>query len=295
MKRMSCPLYGCKRAYADANDLASHIKDHELPTESLPGKSMLCSITGCGGSFSNMQKLMEHMRHHHKPNIYFLCESCHAKLRSYRGLLVHLRTCAKAARPKPNPTPSPSTPSPSTAPPVPMDVDPVQPIAAPKQEPLDSPPPPQLPPMRPVSLPPSLLSLNQDLSPPDLMQQIIDSTVSALFAKNKEQYSPTSKPEAQIGQSANEGQAQQKSPKTPETSGQPKSMPQITNTYKSEQGSTPEKRIQWQHTRGRYTCVQCGHTVTNRKDMAEHSTVHSDSPTPKEKSEQPPLPLVRFS
>lgn len=292
---MSCPLYGCKRAYADEKALESHVKDHELPTESLPGKTMLCSMTGCGGSFPNMQKLMEHMRHHHKPNIYFLCESCHAKLRSYRGLLVHLRTCSKAARPKPNPTPSPSpsTSSTAAAPPVLMDVDPVQPTA-PTQDTLDSPPPPQLPPITPLSIPPSLLSLNQDLAPPNLMQQIIDSTVSALFAKNKPQFSPPRGPEGQTGSSTNEGQVQQQSPKTPETPAPPKFTPQTYST-KSGQGPTPEKRIQWQHTRGRYTCVQCGHTVTNRKDMTEHSAVHSDSPSPKEEPDRPPLPSVRFS
>ena len=69
---------------------------------------------------------MEHMRHHHKPNIFFLwvdfppffvdivkmvsimwccilfwrCESCRTKLRSYRGLLTHLHTCSKMPRGK---------------------------------------------------------------------------------------------------------------------------------------------------------------------------------------------------
>ncbi|XP_029900370.1 zinc finger protein 414 isoform X2 [Myripristis murdjan] len=113
--RRSCPWYGCKRVYTDAETLESHIHDHEarLPAESVPGKVLMCSTTGCSGSFPNMQKLMEHMRHHHKPNIYFLCESCRAKLRSYRGLLTHLHTCSKVPRGKTKAgEPTPVQPSP---------------------------------------------------------------------------------------------------------------------------------------------------------------------------------------
>lgn len=287
-KRLSCPLYGCKRAYPDASALQSHVKDHELPVQSLPGKTMICSMIGCGASYPNMQKLMAHMRHHHKPNIYFLCESCHAKLRSYRGLLVHLRTCAKAARPKPNLTPSPSTSSSSAAaPPVPMDVDSAPP-PAPPQDTLSSPPPPQLPPMTPPSDEPLAPSAKSDLSPPDLMQQIIDSTVNALFSKNP-QFSPSRSPDPQPQPSSNEGQVQQQSPKTPEVSGPPKITPQVlpTNAWRSAQGPNPEKRVMWTHTRGRYTCLQCGHTVTNRREMTEHSAVHNDSLSPKDKPASP--------
>ncbi|KAM8895264.1 zinc finger protein 414 isoform 1-T1 [Spinachia spinachia] len=99
--RAPCPLYGCKRVYSDTTALESHVRDHEIPAQSLPGKVLLCSTLGCSGSFPDMQKLMEHMRHHHKPNIFFLCESCRTKLRSYRGLLTHLHTCSKVSRGRP--------------------------------------------------------------------------------------------------------------------------------------------------------------------------------------------------
>ncbi|XP_051557772.1 zinc finger protein 414-like isoform X2 [Myxocyprinus asiaticus] len=99
--QMSCSFYGCKRTYNSPEALNSHQQDHQKnPAQSLPGKLFLCSSIGCDGSFSNMQQLMEHMRHHHKPNYYFLCESCKAKLRSYRTLLKHLQTCAKVAKNK---------------------------------------------------------------------------------------------------------------------------------------------------------------------------------------------------
>ncbi|XP_040054319.2 zinc finger protein 414 [Gasterosteus aculeatus] len=113
-KRTPCPLYGCKRVYSDTRALESHVRDHEISAQSLPGKVLLCSTLGCSGSFPDMQRLMEHMRHHHKPNIFFLCESCRTKLRSYRGLLTHLHTCSKVSRGRPR-TADPGPPPPNAA------------------------------------------------------------------------------------------------------------------------------------------------------------------------------------
>ncbi|KAM4597128.1 zinc finger protein 414 isoform 2-T2 [Fundulus diaphanus] len=100
-RRLPCPMTGCKRMYAEAAALERHVKDHDAPAKSLPGKKLLCSTSGCSASFPSMQKLMEHTRHHYKPNIYFQCESCRTKLRSYKGLLAHLHTCSKMPRAKP--------------------------------------------------------------------------------------------------------------------------------------------------------------------------------------------------
>ncbi|XP_058269727.1 zinc finger protein 414 isoform X2 [Hemibagrus wyckioides] len=98
---LSCSFYNCKRTYNHPDALNNHLKDHhKTPAQSVPGKSFLCSTIGCEGSFTSMQQLMDHMRHHHKPNYFFLCESCRAKLRSYRTLLKHLQTCAKVAKSK---------------------------------------------------------------------------------------------------------------------------------------------------------------------------------------------------
>ncbi|XP_054627616.1 zinc finger protein 414 [Dunckerocampus dactyliophorus] len=97
---MMCPLHGCKRVYTDVSALESHVRDHAVPAQSLNGKVFHCSTTGCSCSFPNMQKLMEHIRHHHKPNLFFMCENCRTKLRSYRGLLSHLHTCSKVPRGK---------------------------------------------------------------------------------------------------------------------------------------------------------------------------------------------------
>ncbi|XP_061099801.1 zinc finger protein 414-like isoform X2 [Conger conger] len=97
---LSCSFYGCKQNFSNIQQLSTHIESHQIPTQSLPGKAFHCSALGCNGTFPSMQHLMEHMRHHYKPNHYFLCESCRAKLRSYRALFKHLHTCAKVAKSK---------------------------------------------------------------------------------------------------------------------------------------------------------------------------------------------------
>ncbi|KAF3833375.1 hypothetical protein F7725_027040 [Dissostichus mawsoni] len=185
-KRIPCPLHGCKRVYTDPAALESHIKDHEIAAQSLPGKVMLCSTVGCSGSFPNMQKLIEHMRHHHKPNIFFL--------RSYRGLLTHLHTCSKVMRGKAKPT------EPNMAP---MEVD-------------------QKPPWLEAASAPSQI-LNPDPSFPAAVKP---------------------------------------GPDGPPLLGPP--------------SWSCSSRILWEHTKGRYTCVQCGHMVISRKEMTQHiSTKHS--------------------
>ncbi|XP_061740646.1 zinc finger protein 414 [Nerophis ophidion] len=98
--RLACSLHGCTRVYTDATALESHVRDHEIPVQSLEGKVFNCCTAGCSCSFPNMQKLMEHTRRHHKPNLFFQCENCRTKLKSYRGLLTHLNTCSKVPRGK---------------------------------------------------------------------------------------------------------------------------------------------------------------------------------------------------
>ncbi|KAI4877999.1 hypothetical protein NFI96_012184, partial [Prochilodus magdalenae] len=129
---LSCSLYGCKRTYSTSEALNGHLQDHhKIPAQSLPGKSFLCSTIGCEASFSSMQQLMDHGRHHHKPNYFFLCESCRAKLRSYRTLLKHLQTCAKVAKKtKVEPGAAPDA-DPSGIPGTPVDMEHSGPLLAP--------------------------------------------------------------------------------------------------------------------------------------------------------------------
>ncbi|XP_070765050.1 zinc finger protein 414 [Enoplosus armatus] len=289
-KRTPCPLHGCKRVYTDASALESHIKDHEISAQSLPGKVLLCSSVGCSGSFPNMQKLMEHMRHHHKPNIFFLCESCRTKLRSYRGLLTHLHTCSKVPRGKTKPTePMPPPPAAVTNPnmtPTAMDS-----VSAPQQLPSQTPNPdgsfpaavPQPDSGDPPFLGPPFLSAQQT-SPPQLApQQLTEGAPQPQLWNKASDVSPTLNledptvaPDLHDAQGQHQTQTRSPEPVHPAPGAAPHSPPGSSAVWKKNQGMACNRRILWEHTKGRYTCVQCGHTATNRKEMTQHiNTQHS--------------------
>ncbi|XP_070818426.1 zinc finger protein 414 [Chaetodon trifascialis] len=295
-KRITCPLHGCKRVYTEVNALESHVKDHEISSQSLPGKVLLCSTVGCSGSFPNMQKLMEHMRHHHKPNIFFLCESCRTKLRSYRGLLTHLHTCSKVPRGKTKLTePIPPPPAAVTNPNMtPMDTD---------QEP------PQLDSVSTSQELPFQIQ-NPDLSFPAVVPQP-DSAAPPLLAPHfltKPETSSVQLAPQQLAETTPQSQLRNKAcdlpqslnlvssiaaPDPPDSQAQqqtqvrspgsvPHSPPGSSAVWKKNQGMACNRRILWEHTKGRYTCVQCGHSVTNRKEMTQHINSQHSSNKPAE-------------
>lgn len=260
------------------NALQTHIKDHEIPAQSLPGKVLLCSTIGCSGSFPNMQKLMEHMRHHHKPNIFFLCESCRTKLRSYRGLLTHLHTCSKVPRGQKKP-PEAAPPQPTGVTPMAVDQNPQQPdpaVATPQQ--LSS----QVPgDATQMDLAPPPGSSNPELPPPQITEAVPQ------LKNDPSQVSLSLKPEEQTAPDPTDTQIQQqpqiRSPEPVHPLGPaPQSPPGLSAVWKKNQGLTCSRRILWEHTKGRYTCVQCGHSVTNRKDMTQHISTHHSGNKPTE-------------
>ncbi|XP_051554524.1 zinc finger protein 414-like isoform X1 [Myxocyprinus asiaticus] len=286
--QMSCSFYACKRTYNSPEALNSHLQDHQKNTaQSLPGKTFLCSSIGCDGSFSNMQQLMEHMRHHHKPNYYFLCESCKAKLRSYRTLLKHLQTCAKVAKnkaakietgmapdadptgvplitgdmeqsgsfldthgseemeSKPSLSPYPTQQSPANN--VFMNATSVGPATLPLAtlEPALTPNLPYQPESPYSPYPPALSPVNPAFLPdPGLQQQ---------------QRSPRSGP-----------------PSLPSSPTLP-SSPGSNAVWRKNQGQSFNFRILWEHTRGRYSCLQCGHCTPDRGEMTAHINLHKNS------------------
>ncbi|XP_045888603.1 zinc finger protein 414 [Micropterus dolomieu] len=294
-KRTPCPLHGCTRVYAEVGALESHIKDHELSAQSLPGKVLLCSSVGCSGSFPNMQKLMEHMRHHHKPNIFFLCESCRTKLRSYRGLLTHLHTCSKVPRGKTKQTePAPPPPAAVTnqnITPTAMDQDPprLDSMSTPQQLPSQIPNPdgsfpadvPQPDSAAPPLLGPPFLS---DLTPPPQLapQQLTEAAPQLQLSNEASDLPPSLNLDGPAGapvlpEGQGEHQTHIRSPQSvhPAPALGP-SAPGSSAVWKKNQGMACNRRILWEHTKGRYTCIQCGYTVTNRKDMTQHiNTQHS--------------------
>ncbi|XP_017346821.1 zinc finger protein 414 isoform X1 [Ictalurus punctatus] len=284
----SCSFYNCKRTYNHPDALNTHLKDHhKIPAQSLPGKSFLCSTIGCDGSFSSMQQLMDHMRHHHKPNYFFLCESCRAKLRSYRTLLKHLQTCAKvakskAARVEGGPAPDSAFPG--------ADFDPAGSSTGDDSQQMDSDP----------SLPPQALfhtaSSDQASSTPLVESAAAFEAVrpqnqpDAPYSPFPPSLSPAPDPEPQ------------RSPR-PGPVGIVTSLPQTTpgsnavwrknqadlpapilHRWNSPQALSREEvqsfnsRILWEHTRGRYSCLQCGYSTPERKEMTAHIEGQHRSP-----------------
>ncbi|XP_055058348.2 zinc finger protein 414 [Misgurnus anguillicaudatus] len=285
--QMSCSFYGCKRTYNSPEALNNHLQDHhnKNTAQSLTGKVFLCSQIGCDGSFSNMQQLMEHMRHHYKPNNFFLCESCRAKLRSYRTLLKHLQTCAKVAKnkaakietgtaPDADPTGDPLTssdmetsgsflasntledmesmPTLLTEPPANILVT----QQSPENDALTNPAPLLLNPAS-TQNPPSESELPYNSLPPTL------SPVNPAYLSDS-------------------GHQQQRSPR----SGPPilssslllPSSPGSNAVWRKNQGQSINCRILWEHTRGRYTCLQCGYCAQDRGEMTAHIEVQHKNP-----------------
>ncbi|XP_039980296.1 zinc finger protein 414 [Xiphias gladius] len=296
-KRTPCPLHGCKRVYTDKSALESHINDHEITAQSVPGKILLCSTVGCSGSFPNMQKLMEHMRHHHKPNIFFLCESCRTKLRSYRGLLTHLHTCSKVPRGKTKPTePAPPQPAALTnlnMTSMAMDQNPprLESVSTPQQLPSQIPnqdgsfPTAVTQPDSAVSLllSPSFLS-HPETSPPQLAPQQLTEAVPQPLLRNGASNlppslnldGPSAAPDPSDAQGQNHIQTRSPEPVQPSPVSAPHSPSGSSAVWKKNQGMACNRRILWEHTKGRYTCVQCGHTASNRKEMTQHiNTQHT--------------------
>uniref|UniRef100_A0A3P9IYJ4 Zinc finger protein 414 n=1 Tax=Oryzias latipes TaxID=8090 RepID=A0A3P9IYJ4_ORYLA len=299
--RRDCPLSGCKRAYKDSISLQNHIKEHEIPAESVNGKVLLCSTVGCSASFPSMQKLMEHTRLHHKPNIYFQCESCRTKLRSYRNLLGHLHTCSKVPRGKPK----------AAEPAAPMVKPAEQP--SPQLEPLSSPqltsfestspdrcvPAAFLPgPTDPPMLDPPVLPL-QEISPPNHPPTQLRETASPVHSSESYSLPPTLKPvtpKAAVDPPDLQSQVQTQTWTSEAT--HPVSLPAVSShgspaVWRKSQGLGCSRRVLWEHTRGCYTCVQCGHRATNRKEMSEHiSSNHSGSRAAENRTTPPVLHAV---
>ncbi|KAJ8274656.1 hypothetical protein COCON_G00092810 [Conger conger] len=255
---LSCSFYGCKQNFSNIQQLSTHIESHQIPTQSLPGKAFHCSALGCNGTFPSMQHLMEHMRHHYKPNHYFLCESCRAKLRSYRALFKHLHTCAKVAKSKAareemtSPGATAMTEVPESAPydgtaPGGLPADAQTPI---KEEPMELEP----VPTTAESVPATPLACLQATRPgrpvaPASPAPPTPPGSNAVWKKNQDTPGP---------------------------------LLLRRNSHPSSQsisaGQSFSSRILWEHTRGRYSCLQCGHSTPTRQEMTAHIEGQHRSP-----------------
>ncbi|XP_043849453.1 zinc finger protein 414-like [Dromiciops gliroides] len=261
-RQFPCSSYGCRLAFPNPRELAQHLHSHLQPTQSMEGKVFHCSAPCCPETFPSMQELMAHTKLHYKPNRYFKCENCLLRFRTHRSLVKHLHVCSDQ-------TPSPAPP------PAPL------PPALEKELP-DA--------QRPTGPSPDKAP---DPDPGSLSQGPIPSTgcltlwlcCTALlrlrpFLPSQAQGLPSSGP----GSSSNTNAAVWK--KNQGASGSPRRPP---GSSEGPTGHSSTSRIVWEHTRGRYTCMQCPFSTASRPAMTLHLEDHRKTPPPAPPP-QPPSP-----
>uniref|UniRef100_A0A670KCE4 Zinc finger protein 414 n=1 Tax=Podarcis muralis TaxID=64176 RepID=A0A670KCE4_PODMU len=268
-RRYQCSGDGCRLACRSMKELLDHIRVHYRPTQSMEGKIFRCSSPGCVESFPNMQVLMEHIKVHYKPNRYFKCENCMTRFRTYRSLFKHLHSCSSAgtaagAAPPPVPDPLPAGPL------GPLPALPPGPHAFPLLEfPGPAPhtlPGPFLPYVHPGSyaLPPAAV---QSRLRPFLPGQGLPIS-NAVWKKSQ-------------------GERKTFPPPAPGGSLCPPPHRHSSNS-----------RIVWEHTRGRYNCLQCSYSTASREEVTQHVEDHRKNPSPPGRldgeMEHPLLPAVRL-
>nr|KAF6402931.1 zinc finger protein 414 [Rousettus aegyptiacus] len=241
-KQIPCSSPGCCLSFPSVRDLAQHLRTHCPPTQSLEGKLFRCSSLSCTETFPSMQELVAHSKLHYKPNRYFKCENCLLRFRTHRSLFKHLHVCAEHAQ------------SPAQPPPPALDKEPPAPERPPESDPASAPGLP-FPLLEPYTTPapaptgPFLPYLNPapfGLSPPRLRPFLAaapgpPSSSAAVWKKS---------------------QGAGGSPRRPQGGSDAPS------------GHAVSSRIVWEHTRGRYSCMQCAFSTASRPAMTLHLEDH---------------------
>ncbi|XP_040846210.1 zinc finger protein 414 [Ochotona curzoniae] len=265
-KHITCSSPSCCLSFPSVRELAQHLRTHCPPTQSLEGKLFHCAALSCTESFQNMQELVAHSKLHYKPNRYFKCENCLLRFRTHRSLFKHLHVCAEHAQ-------SPATPAPPAldkeppAPERPPDPDPASapgsqfPLLEPFTTPAPTPSGPFLPYLNPAPYGPS---------PPRLRPFL----------------AAAPGPPASSAAVWKKSQGAGGSPRRPQGGSDAPS------------GHTAPSRIVWEHTRGRYSCMQCAFSTASRPAMTLHLEDHRpggggpDAPTPGPRPDAPADPAL---
>ncbi|XP_012646281.1 zinc finger protein 414 isoform X2 [Microcebus murinus] len=266
-KQIPCSSPGCCLSFPSVRDLAQHLRTHCPPTQSLEGKLFRCSALSCTETFPSMQDLVAHGKLHYKPNRYFKCENCLLRFRTHRSLFKHLHVCAEHAQ-SPAPPPPPALEKEPPAPERPPESDPAsaaQGLQFPLLEPFTTPAP------APAPTGPFLPYLNPTpfgLSPPRLRHFLATSPgppASSAAVWKKSQGAGSSPRRPQGGSDAPSGHA-------------------------------APSRIVWEHTRGRYSCMQCAFSTASRPAMTLHLEDHRPggpaAPPPRPDTPAEPAPLA---
>lgn len=243
-KQIPCSSPGCCLSFPSVRDLAQHLRTHCPPTQSLEGKLFRCSALSCTETFPSMQELVAHGKLHYKPNRYFKCENCLLRFRTHRSLFKHLHVCAEHAQ------------SPAPPPPPALDKEPPVPERPPESD-AASAPGLQFPLLEPFTTPapapaptgPFLPYLNPapfGLSPPRLRPFL----------------AAAPGPPASSAAVWKKSQGAGGSPRRPQGGSDAPS------------GHAAPSRILWEHTRGRYSCMQCAFSTASRAAMTLHLEDH---------------------
>ncbi|XP_062452201.1 zinc finger protein 414 isoform X2 [Rhea pennata] len=312
-KHYQCSSYGCKLAFHSMQELMDHLKVHYRPTQSLEGKTFHCPTLGCTETFPSMQDLMTHMKVHYKPNRYFKCENCLLRFRTHRSLFKHLHVCSDSSSSS-GPAPKaekPVLPATSALEKEPLakpleglpklqsvirhmekeailpsmdTVSAAAPAALPaglpdlrgslEAVPLVSPAPHPFPLLEPNLFGPS--SLTRFSGPPH-------SSGPGPFLSYMHP-SPYSLPQTSVQHRLRPYLPSQGLPGSNAVwkKSQGVSVSPLLPCFGS--GVTPghsaNSRIVWEHTRGRYTCMQCPYSTASRDEMTLHIEEHRKNPPP---------------
>lgn len=242
-KQIPCSSPGCCLSFPSVRDLAQHLRTHCPPTQSLEGKLFRCSALSCTETFPNMQELVAHGKLHYKPNRYFKCENCLLRFRTHRSLFKHLHVCAEHAQSPAPPPPPPALDreSPASERPPESDPAPAPGLPYPLLEPFTTPAPAPTGPFLPYLNPAPF-----GLSPPRLRPFL----------------AAAPGPPASSAAVWKKSQGAGGSPRRPQGSSDAPS------------GHAAPSRIVWEHTRGRYSCMQCAFSTASRPAMTLHLEDH---------------------
>ncbi|XP_061457372.1 zinc finger protein 414 [Rhineura floridana] len=295
-KRYQCSGDGCRLACRSLKELLDHMPVHYRPTESLEGKIFRCSALGCVELFPTMQDLMGHMKVHYKPNRYFKCENCMSRFQTYRSLFKHLHSCSDAA------AAAAAGPSPVLVAEKPT----LPPTSGSEKEPpsklLEDPPKAQsviqnlkkdavLPSMTEAapatdSLPASLhgplgpmpIPLPASHPYPLLEQSLFGPPSLARFSGPAHPSVPGPFLPYMHPATYTLPQAAVQNRLRPFLPGQ--GLPVSNAVWKKSQGHSSNSRIVWEHTRGRYNCLQCPYSTASREEVTQHIEDHRKNPSP---------------
>ncbi|KAM9516294.1 zinc finger protein 414-like isoform 6-T7 [Guaruba guarouba] len=289
-KHYQCSSYGCRLAFPSMQELMDHHKVHYRPTLSLEGKTFQCPTLGCPETFPSMQDLMAHMKVHYKPNRYFKCENCMLRFRTHRSLFKHLHVCSDSAS---SPTPPPKADKP------------IPPATSALEKDPPAKPPEGLP-----KLPSVIRPLEKEAMVPGADTAPVPSSLpelpGSLEALPLVSPAPHPFPLLEPGLFGPSSLTRFSGPPPSSVPGpfvsyvhpSPYSLPQpaaqhrlrpyapghgppVSNAvWKKSQGHSSNSRIVWEHTRGRYTCMQCPYSSASREEMTLHIEDHRKNPPP---------------